>query len=452
MESSDNTRKTDEIFVSVDASPPEEEDQRQHIRFIDVHIYDLPPGQELPGVECELDQDATIVDEESTEPPARPPRRYRTIAFVLAILVCFSVVSALVITLLLPLLTEPIVTITIVPITRQIDTTQTITVSTKARTQGIATVPGRSLSALTISQQKTVATTGQGHQNATQATGYITFYNAATYPQEIPAGTLLIGADGVQVVTDQTAYVPAGNLLTNGHTTVTAHALLAGPAGNIQGGDVYGPCCRVNVLVANSAFTSGQNARNYHMVQHSDIDGVTNDLKASLLQSAQAAFQQQTQPGETLLTPLPCTRTSMPNHAAGTEAAQVQVSLTVTCTGMVYNTQAMQQQVTQITTQEAIKQLGRGYSLSGTVNATITQATPKNNGSMAALQVHIASTWSYHFTDQQQQRLMNSIAGKSRNTAISMLLHTPGVQSIAISSATLPTDIQHIRVIVVYAG
>jgi hypothetical protein len=112
----------------------------------------------------------------------------------------------------------------------------------------------------------------------------------------------------------------------------------------------------------------------------------------------------------------------------------------------------MQNRFKQIVTQEATKQLGNGYSLSGTVNATITQATPKNNGSMAALQVHLASTWSYQFTDQQQQRLMNSIAGKSRNTAISMLLHTPGVQSIAISSATLPTDVQHIRVIVVYAG
>jgi hypothetical protein len=160
-------------------------------------------------------------------------------------MVCLLIVSALVMGLLLPLLTEPIVIVTIVPITRQIDTTQAMTVFTRTETQG--GIPGRLLSALTMSQQKTVPTTGLGHQNVTQATGYVTFYNAATYPQEIPAGTLLIGADGVQVVTDQTAFIPAGNLLTNGHTTVTAHALLAGSAGNIQGGDIYGPCCRVNV-------------------------------------------------------------------------------------------------------------------------------------------------------------------------------------------------------------
>jgi hypothetical protein len=362
------------------------------------------------------------------------------------------VVSALVISLLLPLLTEPTVTVTIVPISRQIDTTQTITVSTTtAGTQGTATVPGRSLSALTMSQQKTVATTGQGHQNATQATGSVTFYNAATFPQQIPAGTLLIGADGVQVVTDQMAFLPAGNLLTNGHTTIMAHALLAGPAGNILEGDIYGPCCRVNVQVANGAFTGGQNARNYRMVQHSDVDSVTSDLKASLIQSAQAAFQQQTQSNETLITPLPCTSTSTPDHPVETESTQVQVRVSETCTGMVYNTQAMQNRLKQITTQKVTKQLGNSYSLLWTVNATITQAMSKDDGTIK-VQAHIASTWSYQFTDQQEQHLINSIAGKSRNTAINLLLHTPGIQSVSVSSATLPTDTEHIHLMVVYAG
>jgi hypothetical protein len=448
--SSNFNPKTDEIFVSVETPPPEEQDQptNETIRFIDVHLYDLPAGEEPPSVESELEQDtATTIDDQGDTTPVRP--QSRVIIFLLIAGTCLLIASALVTALLLPLFTAPTVTITIVPITRQIDTTQTIMVSTTANTQG--TVPGRSLSALTMSQQKTVPATGVGHQNATQATGYITFYNAATYAQEIPAGTLLTGADGVQVVTDQTAYIPAGNLLTNGHTTVTAHAVIAGPAGNIQGGDIYGPCCRESVMVANAAFTSGQNARDYRKIQHSDIDAVTNDLKASLIQSAQAAFQQQTQPGEALLTPLPCTLTSTPDHSAGTEATHVTVTVSETCTGMVYNTQAMQQQVTQIATQEATNQLGNGYALVGTVNDTITQATPKN-GNRAALQVHITSEWSYQFTDQQQQHLINSIAGKSRNVAMDIVLHTPGVQSASISGSVLPTDTQHIRVLVVYAG
>jgi hypothetical protein len=187
------------------------------------------------------------------------------------------------------------------------------------------------------------------------------------------------------------------------------------------------------------------------MVQHSDIDSVTSDLKASLIQSAQAAFQQQTQSNETLITPLPCSLMSTPDHPVETESTQVQVRVSETCTGMVYNTQAMQNRLKQITTQKVTKQLGDSYSLLGTASDTITLVTPKGNGSIA-LQVHIESTWSYHFTDQQQQQLISRIVGKSRSVAMNLLLHTPGVQSVSVSSATLPTDAQHIHLIVVYAG
>jgi hypothetical protein len=150
------------------------------------------------------------------------------------------------------------------------------------------------------------------------------------------------------------------------------------------------------------------------------------------------------------LLPFPCTLTSTPDHQPGTQATHVTITVSEACTGMVYNTQAMHQQVTQIATQEATKQLGNGYSLSGTINETITQATLKDNGSRVVLQVHITSAWSYQFTDQQQQHLMNSIAGKSHNAAMNSVLHTPGVQSASISGATLPTNTQHIRVMVVY--
>lgn len=443
-------RKTDEVFISVSTPPPEQDQPttNETIRFIDVHLYDLPAGGELPSIESELEPETATIDAQGDTEPVQPRRHTRNIVLWLASIVCLLIASALVMALLLPLLTAPTVTITIVPITRQIDTTQTMIVSTSNTVGAQGTVPGRSLSALTMSQQKTVPTTGQGHQSATQATGIIEFYNAATYAQTIPAGTLLTGADGVQVVTDQDVTIPAVNYPTLGHATVSAHAVITGPGGNIQGADIYGPCCRLNISAVNGAFIGGQNARDYRTIAQIDVDGVTDDLKASLILSAQAAFQQQVQPDETLL-PLSCTPSSKLDHAVGTEATHVTVTVSETCTGLVYNTQAMQLQVTQIATQGAIKQLGNGYSLSGSVNDTIMQAKPKGNAS-TALQVHIDSTWSYQFTDQQ--RLINSIAGKSRNAAMDIVLHTPGVQSASISAPTLPTDTQHIRVLVVYAG
>src|SRR5258708_23762391 len=98
------------------------------------------------------------------------------------------------------------------------------------------------LPAITVSKSETVSTTGRVHVPATQARGQVTFYNSLTQPQVIDAGTLLIGADGEQIVTDQTAYVPADHYASNGQASVWAHALNPGVEGNIRAGDIQGPC------------------------------------------------------------------------------------------------------------------------------------------------------------------------------------------------------------------
>src|SRR5260370_36863551 len=105
-------------------------------------------------------------------------------------------------------------------------------------------IPGRLLETVTLSQAKTVPATGTGHQQAQAAHGFITFYNALPAPQTVPAGELLTGSDGVEVVTLQEAAIPAGTLTTNGQVTVPAQAVNVGPGGNITAEDIYGKCCR----------------------------------------------------------------------------------------------------------------------------------------------------------------------------------------------------------------
>src|SRR5260370_42029891 len=93
---------------------------------------------------------------------------------------------------------------------------------------------------------------------------------------------------------------------TLGQMTVTAHAVIGGPAGNIAAGDIYGPCCRLNVSAVNAPFTGGEEARDYQMVTQQDIDAVVSSLKTSLDQSVQAALQVQVHTDETLITLFPC--------------------------------------------------------------------------------------------------------------------------------------------------
>jgi hypothetical protein len=344
-------------------------------------------------------------------------------------------------------------TITILPQAREITTTTMLTVVTDGTTNLLEhEIAGRRLSSLTLSQGQTVPTTGIGHEDAMAAHGLITFYNASLSVQTVATGALLTGADGVQVVTDQDAVIPAGSLSTNGQATVAAHAMQAGPAGNIRAGDIYGPCCRLNVFAQNSrAFRGGQDARSFPMVTQADINGVVASLKANLMQSVEAAFQAQVSNDETLLMPR-CTPTITATHAIGEEATSLGVTVDEACTGEAYNTQRLHDLIAQLVTAEAVRSLGAGYSLTGRILAGVVESSLKEQRPGAiSLQVKGAGIWTYQFSEAVLEHLTWRIAGKSPQEARKILHGVPGVQSVGIQmsgggGATLPGNPAQIRV------
>ncbi len=306
------------------------------VRFVDVQIYDVP-AEELPEGPFSVESTFEPEEESTTEPPVQegnqgePPQgtqettekstRARMLLhpfpLVLAVL-CVLLAGAVCVVYVLPLL-APSATVTIIPISTQIATTRTVTIVSTNANAAQQQIPGRTLAMITLSQAKTVPATGTGHQQAQAADGFITFYNALPTPQTIPAGEMLTGADGVEVVTLRQAVNPDGTLATNGQVTVPARAGDVGPQGNIAANDLYGKCCRDAVFVSNSPFHGGQNARSYQMVAPQDINGVASALKTSLNQSVQAALGQQVQPNETLVIPVPCTSGVNTDHKAGSD-------------------------------------------------------------------------------------------------------------------------------------
>lgn len=194
---------------------------------------------------------------------------------------------------------------------------------------------------VTIQQSQVVTTTGHKHIAASQATGLITFYNASTQQQIIDAGTLLVGRDGEQIITDQTATIPAGNLTSNGTVSVWAHAIDYGPAGNIAADDIYGACCRLLVQAVNSQFTGGHNAKDYPLVTKTDITTATSNL-LSQVQVEMSLRTANLSTGETLITPVPCTTHTFSNHKAGDEAAQVTVTVNESCSPSAYKPRDVQ--------------------------------------------------------------------------------------------------------------
>jgi hypothetical protein len=442
--------RTDEIIFTNQPAEQEEADC-----FIDVNIYHRQREQAAPpSIESDITEPPTNEQEPADEPEETPPlrERHRRIMPVLIGLLCLLVAGTLVIALALPLLT-PTATITIVPVSKQVRMSSTLPLATGGQPGGTAQIPGRVLSSVTMSQEQSAPTTGKAHQDAQAAHGLVTFYNAAPYAQTIAAGTLLTGTDGVQVTTDQEVTIPAAVLPTEGQATISAHALQTGPGGNISTGDIYGACCRANVFAANGPFTGGQAARDYQTATQADIDTVARNLKKSLDQSEQAAVQTQVHANETLITPLPCQETITPDHRPGEEAAQVHVTVSETCTGIVYTTQAYQDTISQILNQQAIKQLGAGYSLIGQPQNTIVHVNTQDHQPIT-LQANIAGTYDYQLSQDQLQQIKTLVVGKSKAQATTAVLRIPGVQSVSISTnqQNLPSESAHIQVVQILMG
>ncbi len=68
---------------------------------------------------------------------------------------------------------------------------------------------------------------------ATRATGVLTLTNGSILAQHVPAGMMVTGSNGMEVVTTESVDVPAGNGTTYRTAYVTAQAVAPGAKGNI---------------------------------------------------------------------------------------------------------------------------------------------------------------------------------------------------------------------------
>jgi hypothetical protein len=406
-------------------------------------------GTALAPTEPEV-VDGEVIELEPPEPldacqPSKQKPYWLLIPF--AIVLCLLFLAGL---YLLPLLT-PSATVLIIPVEKNISLTTAIKVQ------------GRLLPTLTLSQSQTTPATGKRHQDATQAQGTITFYNGLLSSQTIAAGTILTGADGVEIITDQAARIPPASNTTPptfGQVTVAAHAVQPGVNGNIPPYDINGSCCGASILAKNTAaFTGGADARDYTVVTRVDINIAVTSLLVTLSQSENAALQVQLHPGEALI-PASCSPHVSTNHKLGEEAKQVSVSVSETCEGIAYAAHEVDQEATQMETTASANRFGTGYIPLRDTHLTITHATITNQAQgTVALTVKIDATVVYQLTPREKEQIRNLIAGKTKQQAQALLLQLPGIAGAAITitghavftasdTATLPDNPKAITIVI----
>ncbi|QBD82249.1 hypothetical protein EPA93_42235 [Ktedonosporobacter rubrisoli] len=440
LETTETTRTTDEYQVN------------EPTRVIDIHVYDL----EAETVSAESDSiPDQILDQQEHQQHQASSFRFRNVGkwgrshlrllLLAVLLLLILMLSAL---MLYQFWYAPAATVTLIPASQELMLTTTLDITTE-KADARTSVPGRLLPAVTMSQFQTIRATGVAHQQAQASHGTITFYNAAPAQQVIPAGTLLTGADGVQVVTDESALVPPVSYPTLGQARVSAHAVTTGSGGNIKAGDIYGPCCRLNISAVNSAFSGGQNERSYPIVTHQDIERAATMLQTRLQQSMQAALQTQVDVTETLITPLSCHSGISSDHQGGEEAKEAHITVSETCSGIAYTTASVLHLIQQRMQQQAEKQLGKGYTSAAMLHTRIAGVS-RVNETLTRLQVGATDTWAYQFTQADQEHIKQLIVGERKQDATNRLLHIPGIQSVSLevkNSSTLPTDVHAIHLV-----
>jgi hypothetical protein len=351
----------------------------------------------------------------------------------------------------------PSATVTITPASNDVSNTYVIFGVTGTPDPSQRQVQARQLSSASSTQSKTVNATGVGQTPGAQAKGTLTFFNGSTSSETVAAGTAFKGKDGVFIVNDVPAVIPGAHPPTEGSVTVAAHAANAGVSGNIKASDINTTCCFAGnfVSVQNTApFTGGQNPQTFTVVQQSDIDGAARPLENTLMPEAQRSLQGQVNPSEQPVSPPQCASTVTSDHKAGDRAANVTVTVKVSCSGEVYDKDAAQTIAADLLKQQATQTPGSGYALVGNLVTTVkhVMVTDPNTGTLS-LTVRAEGIWVFQFSNAQKQALANLIAGKSKQDAQALLLKQMGVAKadITISGGngnTLPTDPSAITIVV----
>ena len=358
-----------------------------------------------------------------------PEKQRRTTWKTFSLFVVACVLGGVLGLLLNPLLFQR-ATITLYP------TSQTIT---RDITFTDAQLALRTLSPVQATQSTTVPTTGIVTRSAVPAIGTLTFYNAALLAQTISVGTLINN----EVVTDATVTIPAGTLATKGIASVQAHTIATGTESNIPANTLYGPCCRDNILVQNSAFHGAANPTSFHTATSTDIQNAVPGLKTLLDTRVQKDIAAQIQPSETAL-PQHCTVTTKNSVEPGVQAESITVTSSERCTVNVYTTHALQSLSIAYLTTEAQKTY-IGYQAD---NITTDVVSVQENTNHIKIRVQLNGHFSYRLTSKDEEAIKTMLSGKSKNEAYILLLGTQGINHIQVESQETLPDASRIDVLV----
>jgi Baseplate J-like protein len=474
MQPSKYVAEVKSILASIDEPDKDSQEQRtpdasdtsQPITEVDVYIEEdritlIPkkPAQE-EGIESTPTASPHISDMPTVPlAPLTPPKRYVHVNWwsVLAVALLLILAGEHTIPLVWPLVDNyfhPKATVTLFPTQKQVRYQYTFLIVTGTADQSRQQIPSRIISFTSPTRTETIKTTGIGYTPAIQATGIVSFYNEAPYSQTIDAGTVITGSDGIQIVTDQTISINAGNPpYSYGSAEAPAHSLKAGSIGNISVLDINGLCCLAGIYAKNIySFTDGADPKPYPILSNADVKREAYSLAGILHPLATEGIQSQIKLSEQLLQPISCNVNSSSNPKVRERATTASISVSETCNAQVYDYSILQSLTRSAFLKDAQSQAGSNYIERGNLSIATQKTTLlEKSHSTYQLEVSAAGMLIFHLSASKLQRLKMQIAGKRIAEAQRELLQLAGVQGVYIkpssqNDTSLPTDPGQIQI------
>lgn len=404
----------------------------------------LAPQEDITGFPTTiLAQSAaeTLTPRTTMTLPSQSSREIRITNCISAVFLCLIALFTLSMILYTSFATA---TITITPREYRVSETLSIHLVTGVPTSP-SQVEARRLSPITLVSSLSTQATGSYHQQPTFALGYLTFYNGSFSSVTIQGGSQFTGADGIRVITTQTATVPGIDQSANppslGQATIPSQAQNKGAAGNIPPGDITETCqqCGPSILVKNTqAFSGGQDAKTFTIVRQVDIDSMKAPLSTSLEYSMRSAITGELHTGEALLAH-PCTLAFHTNYKAGDVADHVTLTGSDTCTDSLAYPQESARAAFISLAQTTSPRTHFTFLKSPDVHITEGVLTP-----IPTISAIVNATFVYRFTQEEEEHISSSLAGKSQSRADLTLRQTVGIAKAEISGIPfgwpLPSD------------
>jgi hypothetical protein len=153
--------------------------------------------------------------------------------------------------------------------------------------------------------EQAIIPTGSKTYPATPAQGILTIYNGSILAERLPRGMIFVTGTGIEVMTDASVYIPAGNPPYYAFAHVSVHAVVSGGQGNISVlaiNNTFGTSLVIRNL---QPFTGGHDAYAVTVATRQDRQTAMDNARVSL--TAQLARMK-------AMVAYPCHETARENH------------------------------------------------------------------------------------------------------------------------------------------